>query len=157
MSIEQHAEDSITDYFESKERGDSKRITHYIARHMQSAIDEATAPLRQRIAELDRSLRQQNHEVCQTLGKALHYAWFKDDQANFPGATEADGVCVGDHVAETLATEAAKRIAALEGLGPLIPTLSRWGGYAVDEGWDDESDVTAILTKINAILKGGAK
>lgn len=120
MSIEQHAEDSITDYFESKERGDSKRITHYIARHMQSAIDEATAPLRQRIAELDRSLRQQNHEVCQTLGKALHYAWFKDDQANFPGATEADGVCVGDHVAETLAVEASKRIAALEGLGPLI-------------------------------------
>ena len=50
-----------------------------------------------------------------------------------------------------------QRIAELEGLGPLIPTLSRWGGYAVDEGWDDESDVTAILTKINAILKGGAK
>lgn len=52
-----------------------------------------------------------NDEICQTLGKALGYPWFKDDQKNFPGATESNGVCVGDHVAETLAMEAASRIA----------------------------------------------
>jgi hypothetical protein len=50
------------------------------------------------------------HEVEQTLGKALDYPWYKDDQKNFPGATEADGVCTGDNVAETLALEAAHRI-----------------------------------------------
>lgn len=57
---------------------------------------------------------KQNHEICQTLGKALGYPWFKDDLGIFPGATEADGVCVGDHVAESLAAEAAEKIAALE-------------------------------------------
>ena len=50
------------------------------------------------------------HEVEQTLGKALGYPWFKDDQKNFPGATKRDGVCVGEHVPETIAQEAAKRL-----------------------------------------------
>ncbi len=53
------------------------------------------------------------HEVEQTLGQALGYPWYKDDQKNFPGATEADGVCTGDHVVETIAAEAANRIKAL--------------------------------------------
>lgn len=48
--------------------------------------------------------------VCQTLGKALGYPWYKDDQKNFPGATEEHGVCVGEHVAESIAMEAAKEI-----------------------------------------------
>jgi hypothetical protein len=56
---------------------------------------------------------RQNDEVCQTLGKALGYPWFKDDPTNFPGATEADGVCVGDAVADDLAQQAAERIASL--------------------------------------------
>lgn len=55
-----------------------------------------------------------NEEVCQTLGKVLGYPWLMDDQTNFPGATEVDGVCVGDHVAETLAAEAAERINKLQ-------------------------------------------
>lgn len=55
----------------------------------------------------------QDGEVCQTLGKALGYPWYKDDQKNFPGATEEHGVCVGEHVAESIAAEAAKRIEAL--------------------------------------------
>lgn len=46
-------------------------------------------------------------DVEQTLGKALGYPWFRDDQKNFPGATAADGVCVGEHVPESLAAEAA--------------------------------------------------
>jgi hypothetical protein len=50
------------------------------------------------------------HEIEQILGKALGYPWFKDDQKNFPGATEEHGVCVGEHVAVTLAMEAAERI-----------------------------------------------
>jgi hypothetical protein len=55
-----------------------------------------------------------NSEVCQRLGKALGYPWFKDDQENFPGATEDSGVCTGDHVAETIAAEAARQIGNLE-------------------------------------------
>ena len=58
--------------------------------------------------------RARDHRIEQILGKALGYPWFKDDQKNFPSATEEDGVCVGDHVAETLAMEAAKKIAQLE-------------------------------------------
>jgi hypothetical protein len=54
-----------------------------------------------------------NDEICQTLGRVLGYPWFKDDQGNFPDATEENGVCVGDHVAESLAIEAADRISQL--------------------------------------------
>lgn len=63
--------------------------------------------------ELRSIMSKVNEEISQTLGKALGYPWFKDDQKNFPEATEENGVCVGDHVAETLAREAAKRIAYL--------------------------------------------
>src|ERR1700690_2134406 len=52
-----------------------------------------------------------NAHVCQSLGKALGYPWFKDDQKNFPGADDEAGVCIGDHVAESIADEAAKCIA----------------------------------------------
>jgi hypothetical protein len=59
------------------------------------------------IIRLREALSKQDDEICQTLGKALGYPWYKDDQKNFPGATEEHGVCVGDHVAESLAMEAA--------------------------------------------------
>jgi len=53
-------------------------------------------------------------QIQQELGKALGYPWFKDDQRNFPGADEENGVCIGEHVAETLAAEAATRLQGLE-------------------------------------------
>jgi hypothetical protein len=59
------------------------------------------------------ALSKQNDEICQTLGLALGYPKFCDDQANFPGATEANGVCVGDHVAESITAEAAGIISKL--------------------------------------------
>lgn len=46
-------------------------------------------------------------EICQTLGAALGYPLYCDDQKNFPGATEADGVFVGEHVAAKIAAETA--------------------------------------------------
>jgi len=52
-------------------------------------------------------------EIEQILGKALGYPWFKDDQCNFPNATEADGVAIGDHTAWSLAHQAADRIKEL--------------------------------------------
>ena len=56
------------------------------------------------------AMARENNEICQILGKALGYPWYKDDQKNFPGAAEEDGVCVGDHVAASIAMEAAERL-----------------------------------------------
>ncbi len=70
--------------------------------------------LKNEITRLRAGAIKVNQDICQTLGKALGYPWFKDDQKNFPGATEKEGVCVGEHVAETLAIEAADKIAALK-------------------------------------------
>lgn len=53
---------------------------------------------------------RREHEIEQILGKALGYPRYKDDVANFPKATEADGVCVGDHVPVSLAMEIAARL-----------------------------------------------
>ena len=68
------------------------------------------------LEELERlraACSKEDDEICQLLGKVLGYPWYKDDQDNFPGATEENGVCVGDHVAITLAMEAVKEIERL--------------------------------------------
>ena len=57
---------------------------------------------------------KESQEIEQILGKALGYPWYKDDPKNFPNATEADGVCVGDHTAWSLAMCAADKIKMLE-------------------------------------------
>ena len=80
--------------------------------------DRLAAILAEREAEINRlrkSAIQHDHYVCQTLGKALGYPRFVDDQKNFPGATDADGVCTAEHVPETLAKEAADEIKRLRG------------------------------------------
>lgn len=80
--------------------------------------------LRSEITELKRQragYQWHMHECEQIAGKALGYPWYKDDQKNFPGATEADGVCIGVHVGDTIVAELAEKyekakdkIAALE-------------------------------------------
>ena len=65
--------------------------------------------LNERIKLLEHGIAKQNLEIEQTCGRVLDYPWFKDDQKNFPGATEKDGVCVGEHVAETIAAELARK------------------------------------------------
>ena len=76
-----------------------------------------SATLLRRLSETERE-RDGWHleciEVEQTLGKALGYPWYKDDQKNFPSATEKDGVCVGEHVPGSIASEAAKRLLTAE-------------------------------------------
>jgi hypothetical protein len=66
-----------------------------------------------RVAHLEKALSVREQDICQTLGIALGYPRFVDDQQNFPGATEAHGVCVGEHVAVSIAMEAARRLTAL--------------------------------------------
>lgn len=77
-----------------------------------AALHEAALRLEQlseKIKRLYDGILKNNQEIEQDCGKVLGYPWFKDDQKNFPGATEKDGVCVGDHVAETIVSELAKR------------------------------------------------
>lgn len=67
-------------------------------------------------AELDRIKRacaEQELDIQQTCGKALGYPWYKDDPKNFPGATEKDGVFVGEHVAASIVSELARKYTAL--------------------------------------------
>lgn len=80
-----------------------------------SELEEGIAALRiQALEEKIARMLKEFEQVNQILGKALGYPWFKDDQTNFPGATEEDGVCVGEHVTVTLAMEAAELIAKLK-------------------------------------------
>jgi len=55
---------------------------------------------------------QMQHEVCQTLGKALGFPMYKDDQVVFPGADDSTGYFTEPHTAETMAELAADRIKA---------------------------------------------
>lgn len=81
------------------------------------------------LTRLRRAFAEEADDVEQALGKALGYPWYKDDPANFPDATEADGVCVGEHVPGSIAREAASRIGELHAavlalLGALDPRAS---------------------------------
>ena len=79
----------------------------------QPCVHCANAALTAEVERLRSGMTADNDVICQVLGRALGYPWFEDDPKNFPGATESNGVCVGDHVAVTLAVEAAQRVAAL--------------------------------------------
>lgn len=70
----------------------------------------AEAELRRQITGYQHHLR----EAEQVAGIALGYPWFKDDQENFPGSTAADGVCVGEHIGETIVAELADKFTALK-------------------------------------------
>lgn len=83
-------------------------VPNTIRQSIADVIEEQAAE----ISELKRKLdgyQRHLHECEQIAGKALGYPWYKDDQKNFPGATEADGVCVGEHVGDTIVAELAKR------------------------------------------------
>jgi hypothetical protein len=77
------------------------------------AIDSLTKAYL-KIEDLQTGAAKSNETICQSLGKVLGFPWYKSDLKTFPDATDADGVCVGDHVAESLAENAAERIKHLE-------------------------------------------
>lgn len=91
--------------------------------HSPVALPEEAGASRKEIERLRKACAKMNEDVCQVLGKALGYPWFKDDQKNFPGSTEEHGVCVGGHVAESLASEAAERLQEVEGLRRVVREL----------------------------------
>lgn len=94
----------------------------------------------ERVQLLERGIASQNQEIEQMCGRALGYPWYKDDQKNFPGSTDADGVCVGEHVAETVVAElvgkyntAQKRIKRLVDAGDRL--YERCDSEEVCEEW----------------------
>jgi hypothetical protein len=78
---------------------------------------ETSKELGEQVIELKRLIRGYQKEcsdVEQALGVALDYQWFRDDQKNFPNATDADGVCIGEHTPGSIAMEAAQKIVGLK-------------------------------------------
>lgn len=65
------------------------------------------------LARLRAACRKNDNDIEQVLGRALGYPRYCDDQTNFPGSTDADGVCVGDQVAASLAMQASDLVAQL--------------------------------------------
>ena len=144
----------------------SRTRTEIISKHIKAAVSEL--------------LSLQHDSICQTLGKALGFPWHKDDQVNFPGATEANGVCVGDHVAESLAEMAADHIEKQRGyiedllnranrlqdrISELTPLIDAYGleckayGLAIQSlGSDEQYGLRKMRdetkAKIDSILKG---
>lgn len=86
-----------------------------IARYRTLAVEAARA-LKETMEESQRrfyAYYELKNEVEQTLGAALGYPLWKDLPEVAPDSTEADGVCVWEHTAETLADEAARQLAEL--------------------------------------------
>ena len=84
---------------------------------LRDAADEIDS-LRAQLAEAEAKYKyirtavaRESDAICQVLGKALGCPRYMDDQVNFPGSTEANGVFVGEHVAVTLANAVAAELA----------------------------------------------
>lgn len=84
---------------------DAMWVSSKKARELERELNTANGEL----SRLKLAYAKSHEEICQVVGKALGYPWFKDDQKNFPGATEECGVCVGEHVAETIVAELASK------------------------------------------------
>lgn len=102
----------------------------YLADAALTALAPSLAEAQERINQLELACARQNEEVCQTLGKALGYPYL--DHTVCSGCDPVSGctcgnpqVCVGEHVAESLATEAAKALAAGRG-GKVMQMLQDW-------------------------------
>lgn len=88
------------------EGADADSLEHF-ARDLERELNAAKA----RIYHITDGFRREQNDIEQTCGKALGYPRFCDDQKAFPGSTDADGVCIGDHVAASIAAELANKYA----------------------------------------------
>lgn len=120
---------------------------------------EETGRLNERIKHLTNACAKQDNEICQTLGKVMGFFWYKDDPVNFPEATEADGVCVGEYLAEDMAVLAAKRITDLKWRKEPPDRIGMWAYRSGNYGYglcrcDDLTDDVAELSWFDAIPEG---
>lgn len=111
---------------------------------------------RERAAELIHALNLECDLIAQTFGKALGYPWFKDDQKNFPGATENDGVCIGEHVPVTIAAEASLYINKLREENEALMRIIGTGGLSDAAKFQKacRMKVTEITTDISKSVLG---
>jgi len=107
-----------------------KDAHHYVKSSTGCARNQGTtqfcaeaADFAMQLSTLEKKCAKDDYELCQILGKALGYPWYKSDLKNFPNATDEDGVCTGDHVGITLANEAALKIAKLTKENERLHTL----------------------------------
>lgn len=117
-------------------------------------------------AEAERLVHQRDGykyhlDTCEQLaGRALNYPRCADDQVNFPGATDADGVCTGDHVGDTivaeLATDHSRLKAEIEQLRAALKQIQRrafsdgrrtFDDCMRDLGWIDDHARQALETQ----------
>lgn len=125
----EHARQLAGDYDGDYSYHEGRKLTAQDTKYWQAA--EAIRSLLSRNEHLERSHSLIQDEIQQTLGKVLGYPWFKDDQKNFPGATEENGVCVGEHIAETIAMEAARKIKSLLALiSEMAEAMEPWANQA---------------------------
>lgn len=87
-------------YTESRLRRDRAR---------EALVDDITTLVRNIREKYIHAGSKYDYDVCQVLGQAIGYPVYANDQKTFPGA-EGPEVCVGEHVALTLAREAAEII-----------------------------------------------
>ena len=132
---------------------DADSLEHF-ARDLERELNAANA----RISHITDGFRREQNDIEQTCGKAIGYPRFCDDPKAFPGSTDADGVCIGDHVAASISAELAnkyaeamERIKRLEEAMELVAQMRhRWleraddgyagAYYAFVKGKDDEWD-----------------
>lgn len=104
-----------------------------------------------RLNHLQQGYSKTQHEIKQVLGKALgNYPWYKDDQKNFPSATDADGVCVGEHVAETIAEEAANVIVQMKKQrDKLLYEVHQWNVFKGWMGFTVDASHEQVMDKVS--------
>ena len=126
-------EQKIAVLIEERDQARTWAATHKA--ELDKARDELVSLTKQR-DHYKKACAALNAEISQTAGKALGYPWFKDDPENFPNADESWGVCIGEHVAETLVEELAAKYGVLKERdqpGPLVlvtyrPNQTRYEG-----------------------------
>jgi len=78
-------------------------------------MDDEKQVLLEKLRRAENAYYDVSNEVEQVLGKVLGYPKFADDPKNFPPPhKDPDLVCVGEHVPQSIAEEAAARIRSLE-------------------------------------------
>ena len=75
------------------------------ARHLELAADLIDRLIFERNCAL-----KEVDECQQIAGRALGYPKYGDDQKNFPGANDNDGVCIGEHAGATIVQELANAL-----------------------------------------------
>lgn len=128
--------------------------------HIITAMMQMRNDMQAEIDALRNACMNEDHAISQSLGEALGYPRYCDDPKNFPGATEADGVCVGDQVSATLAKESADRIRAqalqietlqhqLAQLAKLAITPGQW--QPVEDGIRSHDEPHQLYNEANGI------